>query len=102
EYKLETFGRVIVEGMMFGLPVIGNGIATIPSIIEHNKTGYVLEKNTPREISKYIEKLYNNPKQRINMGKQGRQKFLKEFELNDYKKNFLGVLKEFKGVLKKI
>ncbi len=93
EYKLETFGRVIVEGMMLGLPVIANGIAAIPNIIKHNKTGYILEKNTPEEIAKYIEKLYNNPKQRINMEKQGRQRFLKEFELNKYGKEFNKILK---------
>ncbi len=94
EYKLETFGRVIIEAMMFGLPVLANGIASIPSIIKHNKTGYILKENTPEEISKYIEKLYNNQKQRIDMGKQGRQTFLKEFELNKYGKEFKKILKK--------
>ena len=89
EYKLETFGRVIIEGMMFGLPVIANGIASIPDIIKHNKTGYILEKNTPKEIAGYIEKLYKNPELRVNMGKQGRRRFLEEFELNKYKEGFL-------------
>jgi len=34
EYKQETFGRVIIEAMMFGLPVIANSIAAIPTIIQ--------------------------------------------------------------------
>ena len=57
EYKLETFGRVILEAMMFGLPVIANGIASIPTIIQNEKTGFVLIKNSPEEIAEKIELL---------------------------------------------
>ncbi|MFW5846819.1 MAG: glycosyltransferase family 4 protein [Nanoarchaeota archaeon] len=92
EYKLETFGRVIIEAMMFGLPVIANGIASIPNIIKQNKTGFILNENTPEEIANYIKKLYNNKKLREDMGKQGRKKFLEEFEKKYYEINFLNFI----------
>jgi len=95
EYSLETFGLVILEAMMFGLPVIANNIATISSTVSHNKTGFVLEKNTPEEISNYIERLIKNKELRIQMGERGRQRFLENFEMKAYEKKFLKIIRDF-------
>lgn len=92
DYHLETFGRVIIEAMMFGLPVIANGIASIPSIIQHNRTGFVLKENSPEEIVKFIQKL-EDIKLREKMGKAGRKRFLEKFELKDYEKKFIQIIK---------
>jgi glycosyltransferase involved in cell wall biosynthesis len=91
EYKPETFGRVIIEAMMFGLPVIANGIAAIPNIIQHKKTGFVLKENAPEEIADYIIKLQDE-KLREKMGKAGRKRFLKEYEIKKYSKKFESIL----------
>lgn len=89
EYEMETFGRVILEGYMYGLPVIANGIATIPSTIQNGKTGFILKKNTGEEIASLI--LKGNDWGKI--GLEGRKRFLKEFELENYGEKFLGILK---------
>jgi len=93
EYKLETFGRVIIEGMMFGLPVIANRIASIPNIIQDKKTGFILKENSPGEIGGYIMKLKNR-KLREKMGIAGRKRFLKNYEIGGYKKKFLWIVDE--------
>jgi len=93
EYKLETFGRVIIEGMMFGLPVIANGIATIPSIVKDNVSGYVLKKNTPQEIAEFLIKLHLDKKKRFSMGLEGRKIFLRNFELRNYAPRFKRIIK---------
>ena len=93
EYKLETFGRVIIEAMMFGLPVIANGIAAIPTIIQHNKTGFILKKNTVQEIADYLEKLQDT-KLREKMGYEGRERFLQEYEIQKYKTEFLKIIEK--------
>lgn len=94
EYKLETFGRVIIEAMMFGLPVIANGIASIPSIIRDKETGFILKDNSPEEIAEQIEILKNDKAKRINMGKEGRKRFLKHYEIKDYKEKFEKIIKQ--------
>ena len=88
EFKMETFGRVILEGYMFGIPVIANGIATIPSTIQDKKTGFVLRKNTGREISLKILNETNWEQ----MGIEGRKMFLKGYEIKNYSKKFIGIL----------
>lgn len=92
EYKLETFGRVIIEAMMFGLPVIANGIASIPTTVQDGKTGFVLKENTKEEIAEKIGRLINGKKLRTKMGIAGRKRFLKYYTLDVYKKKFLEVL----------
>jgi glycosyltransferase involved in cell wall biosynthesis len=72
---------------MFGVPVVTNSIATIPSIIDNGKTGFLLKKNSPEEISSLISKKTNWEK----MGLNGRKKFLKNFEEKKYAKKFLEI-----------
>jgi len=91
EFKLETFGRVIIEAMMFGIPVIANGIAAIPTTIRDGKTGFVLKNNSPEEIVEYIEKLRDR-KLREKMGRAGRERFLKEYGFEKYKRKFLEII----------
>jgi glycosyltransferase involved in cell wall biosynthesis len=95
EYRLETFGLVILEAMMFGLPVIANNLATIPSTVSHNKSGFILKENTPEEIADYCEKLIKNKNLRNKMGMAGRNKFLKYFEMNDYQKRLINLIGNF-------
>ncbi len=94
EYPLETFGRVIIEGMMYALPVIANSVASIPEIIDESKTGYLLKENTPEEIVSKIELLMDFNK-RKKMGLNGRKRFMKFFELNFFKKKFLEIINLF-------
>jgi len=87
EYKLETFGRVIIEAMEYGIPVIANNIATIPSIIDHGVSGFVLSKNTPKEILNYILEM-NDKYRRSQMSKMARKFFLEKYTLEKYAQNY--------------
>lgn len=90
-YKMETFGRVIIEAMEYGTPVIANGIATIPSIIDHGVTGFVLKENTPLEISNYIECLMND-NVRKEFGLKSRSLFENKFTLECFKNKFQNII----------
>ncbi|WP_288428169.1 glycosyltransferase family 4 protein [uncultured Spirosoma sp.] len=91
EYRLETFGRVIIEAMEYGIPVIANGIGTIPSIIEHGVDGFVLEENTPTEIAHYIIDLANSVK-RSSISLNARNAFLKRFTTDVFKDKFIDII----------
>jgi len=91
-YELEAHPRVILEAMMFGIPVIANGIASIPSTIKHDKTGFILGENSPEEIAKYIRILIQNPKTKKIMGINARKRFLEKYEGRKYKKEFIRII----------
>lgn len=86
--EYEAFGRVIIEAMEFGLPVIANGTGSIPSIIREGETGYVLKENSPREIFKKILELLA-PEIRNKMGIAARERFLNKFSVDVFKKEFI-------------
>lgn len=80
--KSEGMGRVTVEGMIFGNPVIGyNGGAT-PELVEHQKTGLIY--NTEQELVAHMSYLIQHPEQVKAYGAAGRAKVPQHFFIEDY------------------
>lgn len=53
----EGFGIVYLEGMGFGLPAIGTTAGAAGEIIEHGKTGYLIEPNDSGALAAHISQL---------------------------------------------
>ena len=53
----EGFGIVYLEGMAFGLPAIGTTAGAAGEIIEHGKTGYLIEPNNSTALAMHISQL---------------------------------------------
>lgn len=85
--------RVIIEAMEFGLPVISNNVGTIPSLIEHGKTGFILERNQAVEIFGYIIKLQDKDYRNV-MGIKSRERFLEKFTLDKYRSKFIAIINQ--------
>lgn len=50
----EGFGRVIIEGMACGTPIVATKVGGIPEIITHNKTGLLVPPKNPKELAHAI------------------------------------------------
>ncbi|MFJ5762006.1 glycosyltransferase family 4 protein [Neobacillus sp. NPDC093182] len=67
----EAFGLVNLEAMSTGTPVIATKSGGIPEIIEHGKTGYLIDPSNIREdLTKHILYLLSNPVKLKRMGKK--------------------------------
>ena len=67
----EAFGLVNLEAMSTGTPVIASNSGGIPEIIEHGKTGYLIDPSNIREdLTKHILDLLSNPSKLQQMGQQ--------------------------------
>ncbi|KAG8379906.1 hypothetical protein BUALT_Bualt07G0137900 [Buddleja alternifolia] len=77
----ETFGRVTIEAMAFGLPVLGTDSGGTREIVEHNVTGLLHPLGRPgaQVLSRNLEYLLQNPSRRQEMGKKGREKVEKMY-----------------------
>jgi glycosyltransferase involved in cell wall biosynthesis len=53
----EGFGIVYLEGMCFGLPAIGTTAGAAGEVIEHEKTGYLINPNDHRTLATYLSQL---------------------------------------------
>ncbi|MBI5951118.1 MAG: glycosyltransferase family 4 protein [Chloroflexi bacterium] len=56
----EGFGIVYLEGMCFGLPAIGTTAGAAGEIIEHGKTGYLIQPNNSAALATHISELASN------------------------------------------
>ena len=81
----EAFGRVTVEAMMHGLPVIGynNDFCATGEIIRDGIDG-LLFTDPVNELADKMEWMMNNPEKAALMGKAGKERALKEFSFERY------------------
>ena len=66
----EQFGRVLIEAMACGLPVIGSDSGAIPEVI--GETGLIFPEDKPRQLANRISLLYDDKQLRKNLSLQGR------------------------------
>lgn len=68
----EPFGRIAIEAMAAGKPVIGSAIGGIKEIITEG-TGILVDPGNVKQLREAITMLMHNPKLREEMGKKGRK-----------------------------
>ncbi|KAJ0895512.1 putative glycosyl transferase [Helianthus annuus] len=90
----ETFGRVTIEAMAFGIPVLGTDAGGTKEIVEHNVTGLLHPIGHPGTpvLSKHLRYLLKNPSERQRLGLEGREKVKKMYLKKHMYKAFWQVL----------
>lgn len=75
----ESFGLSLVEAMACGIPVIATRTGGMVEIVEHGRTGLLVDRGRPDALAKAIIAIWENPERRAEMGKAGRQRVLDLF-----------------------
>ncbi|KAK9923286.1 hypothetical protein M0R45_031714 [Rubus argutus] len=90
----ETFGRVTIEAMAFGLPVLGTDAGGTKEIVDHNVTGLLHPLGHPgtRVLAENLRFLLKNPVSRKQMGLKGREKVERMYLKRHMYKKFVDVL----------
>ncbi len=70
----ESFGRILVEAMAGGLPVIGVRGGGAAEIVVHEQTGLLAPPDDAREIARQIDRLAADPALRTSLGIAGRRR----------------------------
>ena len=69
----EPFGRVIVEAMAAGVPVVSYAVGAVPEIITHGETGVLVKLNNVEMLAKLIKSLLEDEKLRKTIGERARK-----------------------------
>jgi len=73
----EQFGRVLVEAMASGVPVIGSDSGAIPTVI--NDAGLVTPEGDVDTLAQAIQRVKDSPDLQDNLIARGRKRFLNHF-----------------------
>lgn len=80
----ESFGNVLLEAMMFEIPVVATRWRGIPSIVEEGVTGYLVAPHDPEELARRLEVLLLDASLRATMGQSGRERYLRHFTKTEH------------------
>lgn len=72
---------VLMEAMAMGLPVVASKLSGIPELVETEQNGILVPQRGSIEIADAIQKLIEDVDLRHRLGQTGREKILREFNL---------------------
>ncbi len=93
----ESFGLVLLEAMIYGVPCLGTKIGGIPEVIDDGINGYTIELGDIEAASMRLLELLENDSLRMNMGNNAIHKIKDHFQtehiVNQYEDLYYSLLK---------
>jgi glycosyltransferase involved in cell wall biosynthesis len=75
----ELLGQTLLEGMACGVPAICTDVASLPEVVEHGVTGFVVPPNDPASLGERLDWLHTHPRDAASMGLAARRRVLAHF-----------------------
>jgi glycosyltransferase involved in cell wall biosynthesis len=90
----EAFGRVTVEAMKLGKPVVGANSAGTAELISDGATGLIFQTSDPEDLERKIEVLYNDRRLLKQMGRNAQAWAMQQFSRENYVSGLLEIFQE--------
>lgn len=93
--RSEAFGISLLEGAMFGKPLISSEIGTGTSYINiHGETGLVVPPNDPVAFRSAMQRLWDDPSLAAQMGAKADRRFFQLFTAENMARNHSELYRE--------
>jgi glycosyltransferase involved in cell wall biosynthesis len=69
----EGMGRVLVEAMAAGKPIVASKVGGIPDLVKHDHNGLLVPPGNEKALAASIKQLINDPRKAKMMGQRGRE-----------------------------
>jgi glycosyltransferase involved in cell wall biosynthesis len=93
----EAFGRVTVEAMKMGKPVVGAAVDGTRELIQHGLNGFLYEVGNATDLADKISLLYHDRAKVNSMGEAARVWATERFTIKGYANDLLGIFEEAIG-----
>tara|TARA_Y100001954_G_C15379943_1_gene392820 strand:- start:8 stop:580 length:573 start_codon:yes stop_codon:yes gene_type:complete len=93
----EGLPLTILEGMSYGLVTIASDIGGIPSLISHNKDGFLISPGNSQELAQSLEKLMINRSLMQTLSESARSTIIEGYSMEKMVNDTLQVLVEAVG-----
>ena len=70
----EGMGRVLVEAMAEGKPIVATSVGGVPEVVEHGRTGLLVPPKDPDALAGAISELLEHPEMARRFGEAGRER----------------------------
>jgi glycogen synthase len=77
--RFESFGLVLLEGMIFGKPVVGCRVGGMPEVVGDEEGGLLAEIDDAASLASCIDRLLGDPTLRERLGQAGRLRYERRF-----------------------
>ena len=96
-YSAESFGLVVLEAMMFSLPVVATEWRGLREIVEDGRTGFLVPVRDPVVLADRLGKLIADPTLRHSMGKEGRKRYERNYTVREFREKMERALRDAAG-----
>lgn len=90
--RCEGMGRVLLEAMGAGVPVVGSRVGGIPHVVRDGETGYLFPANDSAALEDRLRRLLADAPLRAKMGDAGYRLVHSEFSEDSYITHFSGMV----------
>jgi len=90
----EAAGLVNLEGLACGLPVVASRSGGIPEIVDHDRTGLLVERGDVEALANAIHRLFEDPSLRLRMSHEARRVALERYAPEKRLPDFLDLYRE--------
>jgi glycosyltransferase involved in cell wall biosynthesis len=84
--------RVILEAYSCGVPVVAFASGGIPEVLQHGKTGLLVEPSTPAALADSLLALLRSDSRRAELGRNGLAEWRKRFSVSRFQDEVVDVL----------
>ncbi len=88
--KHESFGKVLIEAMASGLPVVATATTGSKGIIRNGYNGYLVPIGDSQALARKVLYLLNNPQRAREIGQRGRKLVREKFGQEEKVKDIIG------------
>ena len=75
----EPLGRVIMEAIALGVPIIGTAAGGVPEMIEEGVTGYLVRRGDVGDMARKLGSVLANPGRRTNLAGEAAERARSRF-----------------------
>lgn len=83
-FSSESFGIVLLEAMMYQMPLIASKWRGVQSVVEKDRNGFLVDIKNAEQIAKALEYFDANRDSIERMGKESRILFTEKYEISKY------------------